>query len=219
MPATSSLRSRTAGSGLADQPPPQRILNEARSLFFTHGYSAFTMDDLAAALGMSKKTLYVHFPGKDAMIRAIIDGFAAEVRADTEALLANQTLQFAEKLRGFAQGMVERLSRLTPAILADLEQYSPDLHRHILQTRAKHLPYIFGRFIEEGQLCGAVRDDISPVFASEFFLHAMQSLMQADALKRLRLNPEACFDHAIRLFFGGLLTPSGQKEHEKLFPR
>lgn len=200
-------------------PPPQRILAEARALFFSRGYSAFTMDDLAAALGMSKKTLYVHFPGKDAMIRAVIDGFATEVRADTEALLANHSLQFAEKLRGFAQGMVERLSKLTPAILADLEQYAPPLHQYILQTRAKNLPYVFGRFLEEGQLCGAVRDNVSPVFASEFFLHAMQGLMQADTLKRLRVAPEACFDHAVRLFFGGLLTPSGQKEHEKLFPR
>jgi AcrR family transcriptional regulator len=220
MTATSS-RPRTDERLAKEEPalPPQRILTEARALFFSRGYSAFTMDDLAAALGMSKKTLYVHFPGKDAMIRAIIDGFAAEVRADTETLLANHSLQFAEKLRGFAQGMVERLSKLTPAILADLEQYAPALHQYILQTRAKHLPYVFGRFLEEGQMCGAVRDNISPVFASEFFLHAMQGLMQADTLKRLRLAPEACFDHAVRLFFGGLLTPSGQKEHEKLFPR
>ncbi len=221
MNASHHLRPIPPGSAPeADAPDAaRRILDEARALFYRRGYSAFTMDDLAAALGMSKKTLYVHFPGKDAMIRAIIDGFAAEVRADTETLLANQSLRFAEKLRGFAQGMVERLSLLSPSILADLEDYAPDLHRHILNTRAKTLPYVFGRFIEEGQLSGAVRDDVSPVFASEFFLHAMQTLMQAAALKRLRLTPETCFDHAIRLFFGGLLTASGQKEHEKLFPR
>jgi AcrR family transcriptional regulator len=221
MPLTSPAKSMTSDGDAyaANIPASQRILAEARQLFYRHGYSAFTMDDLAAALGMSKKTLYVHFPGKDAMIRAIIDGFAAEVRADTEALLANPSLRFAEKLRGFAQGMVERLSRLSPAILADVEAYAPELHRHILTTRARTLPYVFGRILEEGQLSGAVRDDVSPVFASEFFLHAMQTLMQADALRRLRLTPETCFDHAIRLFFAGLLTPSGQKEHEKLVPR
>jgi AcrR family transcriptional regulator len=212
--------SPSAIPGAELQPAPSaRILLEARALFFARGYSSFTMDDLAAALGMSKKTLYVHYAGKDAMIRAIIDGFAAEVRADTETLLGNQSLRFAEKLRGFALGMVERLSKLSPAILADLEEYAPALHRYILAARAKNIPHVFGRFIEEGQLCGAIRDDISPVFASEFFLHAMQGLMQADALKRLRLQPEICFDRAIRLFFGGLLTPAGLKEHEKLFPR
>lgn len=217
MPVALSPVLQSAATELS--PPPDRILSEARALFFSGGYSAFTMDDLAAAVGMSKKTLYVHYAGKDAMIRAVIDAFAAEVRADTETLLANQSLRFAEKLRGFAQGMVERLSALSPAILADVEQYAPALHRHILAARAKNLPFVFGRFIEEGQLCGAIRDDVSPVFASEFFLHAMQGLMQAGALKRLRLEPEQCFDHAIRLFFGGLLTSAGLKEHEKLFPR
>ncbi len=199
--------------------PPDRILAEARALFFAGGYSAFTMDDLAAALGMSKKTLYVHYAGKDAMIRALIDNFAAEVRADAESLLSHRSLRFAEKLRGFAQGMVDRLSQLSPAILADVEQYAPALHRYILAARAKTLPNVFGRFIEEGQLCGAIRDDVNPTFASEFFLHAMQGLMHASVLKRLRLETDACFDQAVRLFFGGLLTSAGLKEHEKLFPR
>ena len=217
--ASSSAVAASASSASGSPPPPARILTEARALFFSRGYSAFTMDDLAASLGMSKKTLYVHYSGKDAMIRAVIDGFAAEVRADTETLLGNHSLRFAEKLRGFAQAMTERLSKLTPHILADLEQYAPALHRYILDARAKNLPYVFGLFIEEGQLCGAVRDDISPVFASEFFLHAMQGLMQSGSLERLRMKPDTCFDRAVRLFFGGLLTTAGLKEHEKLFPR
>ena len=163
--ASSSPIAASSPSIASPPPPPARILAEARALFFSHGYSAFTMDDLATSLGMSKKTLYVYYSGKDAMIRAVIDSFAAEVRADTETLLGNHSLRFAEKLRGFAQAMTERLSKLTPHILGDLEQYAPALHRYVLDTRAKNLPYVFGLFIEEGQLCGAVRDDVSPVFA------------------------------------------------------
>ena len=42
-------------------PPSRRILDAARVHLFTYGYSALTMDGLATELGMSKKTLYVHF--------------------------------------------------------------------------------------------------------------------------------------------------------------
>ena len=42
------------------------IVEQARSLFFAKGYSAFTMDDLASALGLSKKTLYVFFAARRA---------------------------------------------------------------------------------------------------------------------------------------------------------
>ena len=42
----------------------QRIVEAARAHFFSHGFRRVTMDDLAEELGISKKTLYAHFPGK-----------------------------------------------------------------------------------------------------------------------------------------------------------
>ncbi|HVU23520.1 MAG TPA: helix-turn-helix domain-containing protein, partial [Opitutus sp.] len=57
--------------------PRTRIVTAARVHLFTYGYSALTMDDLARELGMSKKTLYVHFPGKDALVEAVLGQFVA----------------------------------------------------------------------------------------------------------------------------------------------
>ena len=45
-------------------PNRQRIVDAARVHFFSHGFRSVTMDDLAEELGISKKTLYAHFPGK-----------------------------------------------------------------------------------------------------------------------------------------------------------
>lgn len=199
---------------------PQRgqILEQARVQFLRRGYSAFTMDDLAARLGMSKKTLYVHFRSKEAIIRTVIDGFAAEIRRDAERLLADQALDFAEKLRGFSLGLMERLARISPLVLRDLQRSAPALYRHVEQLRGKNIPYIFGRFVEEGQVVGVVRDDVSPVFAGEFYLHAMQGMMLPATLLRLNIRPETAADGALRIFFGGLLTPAGHKQYEKSFP-
>ncbi|MGA3007796.1 MAG: TetR/AcrR family transcriptional regulator [Opitutaceae bacterium] len=190
-----------------------------RARFFAHGYSAFTMADLATELGMSKKTLYVHFRGKHAIIRAVIDEMAAEIRADAETVLHDSRLTFVEKLRGFVQGMIERLASADHTVMRDLQRFAPDLHRYIEQMRSRNIPYIFGRFVEEGQLCGAVCDDVSPIIAVEFLLHAVQGMMQPAVLKRLRLGPPDVFENSINLFFGGLLTPAGRKEYEKFFPR
>jgi AcrR family transcriptional regulator len=196
-----------------------RILREARTRFFAYGYSAFTMADLATELGMSKKTLYVHFRGKHAIVRAVIDEFASEIRADAETVLRHPRLTFAEKLRGFVQGMIERLASCSQPVMRDLQRFAPDLHRHIEQMRSRNIPYIFGRFVEEGQLAGAVRADVSPAIAVEFLLHAIQGMMQPAVLKRLRLRPQDVFENSINLFFSGLLTPAGRKEYEKFFPR
>ncbi len=208
-----------APAHLDDDQTVARILLQAREHFFAHGYCACTMDDLAAELGMSKKTLYVHFRSKEAIMRAVIDQLSREVRADAEALLTNRQLGFSEKLRGFAEGMVQRLALLNPRTLRDLQRFAPELYKLTVEMRQKNIPYIFGRFIEEGQLAGKVRTDVSPVFAVEFFLQAMQGLIQPATLDRLGLAPRELLPRAIDLFFGGLLTPAGRKEHEKLFPR
>jgi AcrR family transcriptional regulator len=204
---------------VAEDPAVARILRQAREHFFAHGYCQCTMDDLAAELGMSKKTLYVHFSGKDEIMRAVIEQLGREIRADAEALLANRNLGFAEKLRGFAEGMVQRLAQLNPRTVRDLQRFAPELYALTVEMRQKNIPYIFGRFIEEGQLTGKVRTDLSPVFAVEFFLQAMQGLIQPATLDRLGLAPRDLIPRAIDLFFGGLLTPAGRKEHEKLFGR
>jgi AcrR family transcriptional regulator len=197
----------------------QRILQQARREFFAHGYSGFRMDALAEELGMSKKTLYVHFSGKDEIIGAIMDDLAAEIRADADALLRNRNLNLAEKLRGFVEGMLERMAALPPRTLRDLQRFAPDLYAKMQGIRGEMIPYVFGRFVEEGQLAGQVRTDLPPGFAIEFFLLAVHGLMQPAALERLQLAPRDVIARAIDLFFGGLLTPSGRKQYEKLFPR
>src|SRR6186997_1504181 len=55
----------------------QRIVDAARVHFFSHGFRSVTMDDLAEELGISKKTLYAHFPGKIDLLQAVLaDKFA-----------------------------------------------------------------------------------------------------------------------------------------------
>ena len=202
-----------------ENPVTRRILQQARAHFFAHGYSRCNMDELATELGMSKKTLYVHFSGKDELIGAVIEELGREVRANADALLANRRLNFAEKLRGFAEGMVERLTQVNPRTMRELQRFAPDLYTRLAEMREKNIPYVFGRFIEEGQLAGMVRADLDTAFAVQFFLQAMHGLIQPAAMERLGLAPREILPRAIDLFFGGLLTPAGRKEHEKLFPR
>ncbi len=212
----------TTAAVIVSAPPTdaaRRILRQARRHFFTHGYCHCTMDELARDLGMSKKTLYQHFAGKDEIMAAVIDDLGAEIRTDAETLLANRRLNFAEKLRGFVEGMAERLAAVNPRVLRDLERYAPTLFDRITAMRAKNIPYVFGRFVEEGQIAGLVRTDLPAGFAIEFFLQAMHGLLQPATLERLKLTPRDVIPRAIDQFFGGLLTPTGHKQYEKLFPR
>jgi AcrR family transcriptional regulator len=49
-----------------------RILETADRLFYLHGIRAIGVDTVAAEIGISKRTLYNHFPSKDDLIRAYL---------------------------------------------------------------------------------------------------------------------------------------------------
>jgi len=58
------------------QPKPdmkERILETADRLFYLDGIRAVGVDTIAAAIGISKRTLYNHFPSKDALITAYLE--------------------------------------------------------------------------------------------------------------------------------------------------
>jgi AcrR family transcriptional regulator len=50
-----------------------RILETADRLFYLEGIRAIGVDTIAAAIGISKRTLYNHFPSKDALIAAYLE--------------------------------------------------------------------------------------------------------------------------------------------------
>ncbi|MBR0964292.1 TetR/AcrR family transcriptional regulator [Bradyrhizobium diazoefficiens] len=62
---------------MAPPPPPQtmkeRILETADKLFYLQGIRAIGVDTIAAEIGISKRTLYNHFPSKDALIAAYLE--------------------------------------------------------------------------------------------------------------------------------------------------
>src|SRR5215475_14488630 len=62
-------REKTADSTNMDE----RILQTADRLFYLKGIRAIGVDTIAAEIGISKRTLYNHFPSKDSLIKAYLD--------------------------------------------------------------------------------------------------------------------------------------------------
>ncbi len=81
---------------------PERILETADLLFYLQGIRAVGVDTIAAEIGISKRTLYNHFPSKDALISAYLERRFKPVPASDKPP-AEQILRTFDRLeRGFA---------------------------------------------------------------------------------------------------------------------
>src|SRR5215470_12735704 len=72
----------------AESPANRRIVSAARRYFFSHGFRSVTMDDLAAELGMSKKTLYASFASKTELLRATLLDKFRNIEADLDHIMS-----------------------------------------------------------------------------------------------------------------------------------
>ena len=192
-----------------------RLLATAHQLLLSYGYQALTMDQLAHELGMSKKTLYVHFRSKDVMVEKIVDAIGQRLRTRMQAVVGDEKLTFTEKVAGVVNVAASTLTKISPAMLRDLQRFAPEIYQKIEDIRGRMIPLVFGQLIRAGIAEGKVRRDVDPAFAAEFWLHAIRGLVQPTTLERTQLTLPQTFSKALDLFFAGLLTPAGHKEYEK----
>jgi AcrR family transcriptional regulator len=81
----------------------QRILDAAYVLFRRKGYARVSMDEIAAATTVTKRTIYYHFTSKDELLAAVLEA------QHLLALAAFRT--FGDKLSGSPEEIIDTLFR------------------------------------------------------------------------------------------------------------
>src|SRR3989339_396748 len=88
----------------------REILAAARSLLEQRGPEAMTMEEIAAAAGVAKGTVYLYFQSKDDLIQALIARVGKNIIRDVEASLAAPGTP-PEKLMRIVAVLLEYLNR------------------------------------------------------------------------------------------------------------
>jgi AcrR family transcriptional regulator len=92
-----------AMSSRAEKPTMKaRILETADRLFYLQGIRAVGVDTIAAEIGISKRTLYNHFPSKNELIAAYLAGRFKQVPASDKPPVEQILGTFDRLERGFA---------------------------------------------------------------------------------------------------------------------
>lgn len=120
----------TAGRppAFSDEERRKRILDAAETVFDRKGYGDATMEEIAQAAGMAKKSVYKHFADKPAVFWALINTHDDILKADTSgAVPDNPRAQIRQLLYDLASFVLApRQLRLTRLIIAEARK-NPEL--------------------------------------------------------------------------------------------
>lgn len=130
-------------AGCTPQPTAkQRILDAALDRVGHHGLAKLSMDDLAAAAGVSRATLYRLFPGRSALFDALIREFSPwEPVADVIAAMPDGRPEdvMPAVARAISEAMTGRVGLLLRMVF-ELAQGDPDTAEGMRHTMARGMP-------------------------------------------------------------------------------
>jgi len=203
-------RNKTAPPPAAARQVRRRIIAGARRHFFANGFRHVTMDDLAGELGMSKKTLYAHFPGKNQLLKSVLMNKFDDVEAD----LARITSRSAADVRAALQQLLALVQRHTdeiqPHFVRDVRRAAPELFQLVEQRRRHIIARHFGKLFAEGRKAGHIRRDIPARFMIEILLGAVQAVINPPKMAELGLTPKTAFAGILKVMLHGVVVRKGK---------
>jgi len=169
------------------------------------------MDDLAAELGISKKTLYAHFPGKFDLLEAVLADKFSSVEATLKEVTRAHPHDFPATLHELLAGTQRELGEIKPPFVRDMRQKAPHVFKSVERRRGALIERHFGKLFVEGQRAGMVRKDVPAKLMIEILLALVQSILNPPKMEELRMLPKEGFAGILKIVLEGALTAKGRK--------
>ncbi|HTX18976.1 MAG TPA: TetR/AcrR family transcriptional regulator [Bacteroidota bacterium] len=188
-----------------------RIIAYAREHFLHQGFSKVTLDEIAADLGMSKKTLYKYFENKEDLLRAGIEENLLQVSRAFDEITGSEGT-FAEKLARVMMLIGKQMSRLSRNATIDMQKFTPDLWKQIESFRREQIFMKIGRMIAQGRDENIFRPNVNESLLSLMFINSVQGILNPEVLSQNSFSAEEAFRFIFQTLFEGVLTDAARKD-------
>lgn len=191
----------------------ERILHQAGEMFLQFGFSRVTMEEIAVELGMSKKTLYRFFLGKEQLLKEMVTGMRCKLEDYVQELWENNEMPFLEKLKNLMNYIGNQSTAFRGPLAHDLQKNFPMLWEEINESRKTHSLQKFNLLINEGIEKGVFRKDIDQQIIVLLYMNAIQGILSPDVLSQLPFTANQVFEFIIRVFLEGIFTEEGRHKY------
>lgn len=188
----------------------EKIIEGAQSLFIQYGIRSVSMDDVARALSMSKKTLYQHFSNKNELVTEAVENY---IKGEMEEFskIGKVSSNSIEELFNLSKCMREHVFKINPSMLYDLQKYHADAWAIFQRFKNRFLRGQIVDNIERGVKEGYYRPGIDPKVIAILRMETVQMAFNDLIYPRTQFNfldvQIQLFDH----FVHGLLSDEGKR--------
>lgn len=192
---------------------PQELVAAALELFVARGYAATRLEDVAAAAGVSKGTVYLYFANKEELFKTVVRENLVPALAEGTELVDRYEGSTAELLRELLRGWwgligATPVAGITKLIMAESGNF-PDIARFYQEEVMIPGDALFARVLARGVARGELRDmppnpTTTLMCAPLVFLMLWQRAFSA--VSPVEIDPEAFLDTLLQVLLFGMTT-------------
>lgn len=183
------------------------IINRAHKLLMEIGPTSMTMDMVARACGISKRTLYETFPDKKTLILECVATEHAQHDLEAQKIFREASNCFEALFKVF-KNTRQHLEKRSQAFLDDMQRLYPEAiaRNHDNEKQfISHMSLVFQRAQDEGLVIA----DINNSIAAFIFLNQLKSLHKNPSIEVLGFNKVTVYEAAFINFLRGIATIKG----------
>ena len=184
------------------------ILKTAAELFLTYGFKSVTMDDIANALGMSKKTVYQHFENKNDLVE------------ETTLFMFNLISEGIKDIRKEEKNPIEEIYEVKRFLMGhlkdeksspqfQLEKYYPKIYKELKEKQFCVMEDCVTCNLERGVKSGLYRENINVDFISKIYFTCMMALKDKDLFPLNNFSMKSLMNNYLEYHLRGICTPKG----------
>lgn len=184
----------------------ERIILAAVELFTTNGIKSITMDEIAASLGISKRTLYEVFPDKETLLEECILKSQKDGDIFVKGVIETSSNVLEVLLRCY-QWSIERFHATNKKFFEDIKKY-PKAYRLMKNNRNRSSEDTVN-FFKEGVKQGIFRDDVNFAIINLLVRDQLDLLMNSDICNEYSFLE--VYESIMFTFLRGISTEKGAR--------
>ena len=185
----------------------ERIVTECSQMLMSVGPASMTMDDVARACGISKRTLYETFPDKRTLIGECMHHEHEAKNAALKEIFSTSSNCFEAMFRVYqrARKIYETTSM---AFINDIKRLYPDIFEKHIENEKGVITGI-ASVLRQAQDEGLVIKRINPDITAYLFTLSLRELHENPNGAKYGFKEEDMFDHVFISFLRGVATIKG----------
>jgi AcrR family transcriptional regulator len=187
----------------------EKIIHNAADMFITLGFKSVTMDDIAANMGISKKTIYTHFKNKTDLVKEATLAMFNVISHGIDCI-SGQDKNPIEELYDIKKFVMMHLKDEKSSPQYQLQKYYPEIFNTLKGLQFDTMQECTLKNLRKGVEQGLYRDNLNIEFVSRIYFIGVIG-MKDDKLFPSQNFPKAkLMEDYLEYHLRGIVTKKGE---------